>query len=110
MMPATAPAWKRALEGVNHNRCSIVDHVQRKSLKGYLCLDPFVIVGQDIQGGRAVRNLICWMFVHSKWLSWMVMMDVDSPIVMPSPQHWRDFLVNIVIATGLEVQRTSGGG
>jgi len=51
MMPATAPAWKRALEGVNHNRCNIVDHAQRKSLKGYPCLDPFVIVGQDIQDG-----------------------------------------------------------
>jgi len=110
MMPAPAPAWKRALEGVNHNRRNIVDHAQRKSLKGYPCLDPFVIVGQDIQDGRAAKNLLCWMFVRSNWLSRTVTMDADNPVVMPSPQHWRDFLVKIAVATGLEVRRTGGGG
>ena len=37
-------------------------------------------------------------------------MDADNPVVMPSPQHWGDFLVKIAVATGLEVQRTGGGG
>ena len=87
-----------------------MDHVQRKSLKGYPCLDPFVIIGQDVQDGRAAKNLICWMFVCLNWLSRMVTMDADSPVVMPSPQHWRDFLVKIAVAMGLEVRRTGGGG
>ena len=108
MMPAVAPAWQRALEGMNKNRRNIVDHAQRKFLKGYTCLDPFMIISEDVKEDRAAKNLICWMFVRLKWLSQTVMMDADSPVAMPSPQHWRNFLVEVAIATGLEVRR--GGG
>ena len=109
IIPTPAPTWKRALEGINHNQCNIVEHMQRKSLKGYPCLDLFVIVRQEIKDDQAAKNLICWMFVHLNWLSQMVMMDMDNPVVMPLLQHWRDFLVHIMTATGLEVQRGSGG-
>jgi hypothetical protein len=108
MMPAAAPAWQRALEGMSTNRRDIVEHAQRKDLKGYACLDPFVIVGQDMKEDRAARNLVCWLFVRSNWLSRTVTMDADSPVVMPTPQHWRDFLVRVAVGAGIEVQR--GGG
>jgi hypothetical protein len=105
MMPAPAPAWKRALQGVNSNRRNIIEHDQRKALKGYACLDPFVIVGHEVKDNRAAKNLVCWLFVRSKWLSRTVTMDADSPVAMPSPQHWRDFLLQVAIRTGLEVRR-----
>ena len=35
-------------------------------------------------------------------------MDADSPVMMPLPQRWRDFLVHIANTTGLEI-RGSGG-
>jgi len=105
MMPAPAPAWKRALQGINNNRRNVLEHDQRKALKGYACLDPFVIIGQDVKDDRAAKNLVCWLFVRLKWLSRTVTMDADSPVAMPSPQHWRDFLVQVAIRTGLEARR-----
>ena len=104
-MPAPAPAWQRALQGVNKDRRNILEHDQRKALKGYACLDPFVIVGQDVRDDQAVENLVCWLFVRLKWLSRTVTMDANRPVVMPSPQHWRDFLLQVAIKTGLEARR-----
>lgn len=75
-------------------------------MKGYAILDPFQIVGEKIKGDRVSKTVICWLFVRSSWLSRKIMNDADSVVFMPTPQHWRDYMLKVGTSTGLETPRT----
>ena len=64
-------------------------------MKGYAILDPFQIVGEKIKGDRVSKTIICWLFVRSSWLSRTTANDADSVVFMPTPQHWRDYMLKV---------------
>jgi hypothetical protein len=101
LSPFVIPAWAAALAQVSKDFRDVWDHDGRLNLKGYACVDPFIIVS-SANRERANKTLISWLFVRSFWLSRTITNDMDNAVKMPSPQDWRDFLMKVGRQTGVD--------
>jgi len=105
MMPELSPLWVDALSHVSVDWRRIWDHTRRPNMKGYALPDPFIFVGEGVGEVRALKNLICWLFIRTSWLARTTTNDKDNIVLMPTPQQWRDYLVKVAASTGLEAAR-----
>ena len=102
LSPSIIPAWTTALARVTKDFCNVWDHPGRLNLKGYPCLDPFIIIGNAVKRERANKTVISWLFARSFWLARTITGDMDNAVAMPSPQDWRNFLMKVGRQTGVD--------
>jgi hypothetical protein len=86
---------------------NIWDHPSCLNLKGYPCLDPFIIIGNAVKREQANKTIISWLFAHSSWLARTIMGDMDNAVAMPSPQDWHDFLMKVGRQTEVDVAQSN---
>jgi len=100
IVPDVREMWKSALAGIQQNATLQVDHPDRDSLRGYPVPDPYLFAkGRDDLVG-VWKYIVAWLCIRSTWLGQVVARE-NFAAGYPKPQHWRQGLLQLVLAHGL---------
>lgn len=89
-IPTTLACWTTALESVNTNQSSLVQHKNFKVLQGYLVLDPYVLATGNPAESRFWIYVTTWLSIRCSWIAFITTRSNGEST--PTPQQWRSYL------------------
>jgi len=106
LSPSAIPAWATALTQVSKDFRDVWDYEGHMNLKGYPCLDSFIIAGNSTVKDRANKSILSWLLVSSLFLTCTITSDMDNAVKMPNPHQWREFLMKVGWQIGLDPEKS----